>query len=114
MERGAPVTTPGGGMTQAEALAEARRRWGVHAEALIEGEWLGQPLYKSTLSSYEIDGLKAGACVICCGHYDYRGRDEDARCEEHWGQGATWGEAVSDADRRAYAAAAIRHLKGSA
>ena len=89
------------GMTREEALKEARRRWGCHGSALIEGEWLKDKRYHDdSLSTYEIHGMTEGAHVVCCGHYDYRGRDESARCDQHWGQGETWEAALADATRR--------------
>jgi hypothetical protein len=85
-------------VTQKEATIEAQKRWGVHAEALIEGAAWTESM--GMLSSYEIDGCIRDTHVVCCGHYDYRGRDESNRCEDHWGQGDTWEAALADADQR--------------
>ena len=72
MERGAPVTTPGGGMTREEARAEARKRWGGNGQAFTVG---AKPLY------WVGDGILCGAT--------------------EWGSGESWEAAFADADRRA-------------
>ena len=71
-------------MTQAEAQAEAVRRWGPHATADIDVEWNGEKIY-----------------VVKCGHGAWdRGEYDD--CPIHYGQSSESIEsAFADADKRA-------------